>query len=414
MSESRYISMTNTIVSTLSSSIDVIQLKLSDFGTMKIGYQKVIDERLENVETSRNVNQKLELLEDNHMDYINPVCPHCNSKKINKQEYREKQLIIGEQKPVLVYLRRYVCKSCKKKFTTSLNSIIKPGYRFPSIFMDKLINLIKTGYRSLRNAAEDLLNFFGVKISYQTIHNWLQTTTKNQITNIETNYSGYYCYDEQYVKINGVWMYRLTLYDHILNIPVNEKITPDKEYTTIKQFIQESTENKPLKAITTDHVPEYKNIMDELKVKHQLCIFHFYKMIGDKLYKILRSKKTSEDEKTRLKKYFKEIRQIFDATNYETSSNLLDKLLSNLDDIPRFLQKFITKKILPNLNRLTQFMHNPKISRTSNYLENYYRQTLPKANKKKYKTTKGLTNYLKLKMQKWTQKHGKNLQHPTT
>src|SRR5665811_507607 len=139
MSESRYISMTNTIVSTLSSSIDVIQLKLSDFGTMKIGYQKVIDERLENVETSRNVNQKLELLEDNHMDYINPVCPHCNSKKINKQEYREKQLIIGEQKPVLVYLRRYVCKSCKKKFTTSLNSIIKPGYRFPSIFMDKLI-----------------------------------------------------------------------------------------------------------------------------------------------------------------------------------------------------------------------------------------------------------------------------------
>jgi transposase-like protein len=253
--------------------------------------------------------------------------------------------------------------------------------------MDKLINLIKTGYRSLRNAAEDLLNFFGVKISYQTIHNWLQTTTKNQITNIKTNYSRYYCYDEQFVKINGVWMYRLTLYYHILNIPVNEKITSDIGYTTIKQFIQESTENKPLKAITTDHVPEYKNIMDELEVKHQLCIFNFYKMIGDKLYKLLRSKKTSEDEKTRLKIYFKEIREIFDTQNYETASNLLDNLLSHLGDIPKFLEKFITKKILPNLNRLTQFMHNPKISRTSNYLENYYRQTLPKANKKKYKTT---------------------------
>jgi len=47
--------------------------------------------------------------------------------------------------------------------------------------MDKLINLIKTGYRSLRNIAEDFLNFFGVKISNQTIHNWLQITTKNQI-----------------------------------------------------------------------------------------------------------------------------------------------------------------------------------------------------------------------------------------
>jgi hypothetical protein len=204
-------------------------------------------------------------------------------------------------------------------------------------------------------------------------------------------------------------MYRLTLFDHILNIPVNEKITPDTEYTTIIQFIRESTKNKPLKAITTDHVPEYKNIMDELKVKHQLYIFHFYKMIGDKLYTLLRSKKVSEDEKIRLKLYYKEIREIFDTTNYETSLNLLDKLLSNLDDISQFLKKFIIKKILSNLNRLTQFMHNPNIARTTNRIENYYRKTLPKAYKRKYKTIQGLTNYLKLKMQNWTQKHRKNL-----
>jgi transposase-like protein len=183
-----------------------------------------------------------------------------------------------------------------------------------------------------------------VKISYQTIHNWVHATTKNHISNIEADYSGYYCYDEQYVKINGVWMYRLTLFDHILNIPVNEKITPDKGYATILQFIQESILNKPLKAITTDHVPEYKNIMDELDVKHQLCIFHLYKMINDKLHILLRSKKTSEDEKTRLKLYFKEIREIFDTTDYETALNLLDKLLSNLDDIPIFLRRFHNKK----------------------------------------------------------------------
>src|SRR5665811_238060 len=106
---------------------------------------------------------------------------------------------------------------------------------------DRFIELFQTGYRSLRNASEDLSNFFGIKISYQTIHNWQQKTSKNQINNIKTTYSGYYCYDEQFVKINGVWMYRLTLFDHILNIPVNEKITSDKGYTTIKQFIQEST-----------------------------------------------------------------------------------------------------------------------------------------------------------------------------
>jgi len=122
-------------------------------------------------------------------------------------------------------------------------------------------------------------------------------------------------------------------------------------------------------------------------------------MISDRLYKLLRSKKTSEDEKTRLKKYFKEIRQIFDAQNYETASNLLEELLSHFDNIPHILQRFITKKILPNLNRLTQSLHDPKISCTSNHVENYYRQTLPRTNKKKYKTIQGLINYLKLKMQ---------------
>jgi len=391
--------MCNTLISTLSSSIGVIQLKLSDFDQAQIDFEKIIEERFQNVETPRNVNQKLKLLENNHMDYIHPICPHCNSKKIIKQEYSERKLNISEHEPLVVYLRRYLCKSCNKKFTTSLDSIIKPGHRYPSRFMDILIDLIQTGYRSLRNIAEDFLNFFGVKISHQTIHNWLQKTTKNQIKNINTSYSGYYYYDEQYVKINGLWMYRLTLYDHILNIPVTEKITPDKGYTTIKHFIQESTKNKPIIAITTDHMREYKAIIDELGVKHQLCIFHFYKMISDRLYKLLRSKKTSEDEKTRLKRYFKEIQEIFNTKNSETATNNLEELLSHFNDIPRLLQRFITKKLLPDFIRLTHFTRNPLITRTSNQVENYYRQTLPRANKKKYKTIQGLINYLKLKMQ---------------
>jgi transposase-like protein len=139
MGESRYISMTNTIVSTLSSSIDFIQLKLTDCGPMKIGFEKIIEERFQKVETNRNVNQKLELLEDNYMDYIHPICPHCNSHNIIKQEYRDRNLIIENQKPIKVHLRRYLCKSCKKKFITTLDSIITPGYRYPTIFRDKLI-----------------------------------------------------------------------------------------------------------------------------------------------------------------------------------------------------------------------------------------------------------------------------------
>ena len=107
MSESRYISMTNTIVSTLSSSIGFIQLKLSDYDQKEIDFDKIINQRFKNVETPSNVYQKLELLENNHMDYINPNCPHCQSKKIIKQEYSKRNLILPNQNSIKVYLRRY-------------------------------------------------------------------------------------------------------------------------------------------------------------------------------------------------------------------------------------------------------------------------------------------------------------------
>ena len=40
------------------------------------------------------------------------------------------------------------------------------------------------------------------------------------INNEEFEYSGYYLYDEQFLRLNGVRHYRLTLFDAILNIPV--------------------------------------------------------------------------------------------------------------------------------------------------------------------------------------------------
>ena len=82
--------MFSTITSALSSSIEFIQLKLTDYGQEKIEFENIIEERFQKVETARNINQKLELLEDNHMDYINPICPYWNLKTLIKQEYGDK------------------------------------------------------------------------------------------------------------------------------------------------------------------------------------------------------------------------------------------------------------------------------------------------------------------------------------
>ena len=259
--------MTNKIISTLKCCIDSIQLKLSDFGLEKPGFEKILTERFQTTKTPRNVNKSLNLLADDHFEYVNPVCPYCSSNKVIKQEFRERSPILGEFGPQKIYLRRYLCKTCGKKFVTSPDSVIKPHHRYAEVFIDKLDSLIQTGYRSLRKACEDFQNFFDVLPSHQTIQNWLQIASENMIQNLNTSYSGYYCYDEQYIKIKGIWMYRLTLYDHILNIPVAEQIALNKAYETIKRFLIESTKNKRLIGITTDHVMEYKTIMNELGVK---------------------------------------------------------------------------------------------------------------------------------------------------
>lgn len=167
-------------------------------------------------------------------------------------------------------------------------------------------------------------------------------------------------------------MYRLTLYNHILNIPVNEKITPDKEYNTIKQFLKESTYNKPCITITTDHRTEYTSIIDKLGVKHQLCLFHFYKMMGDKINKPLRSKRLSRSEKTKLKKYYKQIREIFHVNDYKSAYKRLKELLNDLYNVPDVLKRLIKQILVPNFKRLTVFLHDPKISPTNNPAENYY------------------------------------------
>ncbi|HEY0196338.1 MAG TPA: ISNCY family transposase [Methanobacterium sp.] len=375
----------------------------------KIDFEKILKQRFTNTETPRNVDKNLNLLEDGHFEYVNQVCQYCGSKNVIKQEYRERHPIMAEFGQQTIYQRRYKCKSCGRKFTVSLDTVIKPRHRYASMCRDKSKLLIQTGARSLRKMAEDFYTFYGYLPSHQTIQNWLQNSVKKRIQNEISYYSGYYVYDEQYIKIKGKRHYRLTLYDFIQNIPVAEEIVLKLTEKAIYNFIKDSTHNNGFYSLTTDHMKKYKTIADDFGVIHQQCIFHLYKMIGKPIYKILKDKTVSKQDKIRLTLYFTEIKNIFRTFNEKTAIQRLETLLEKFTDIPQVLQRFITKKIIPDFQRLTQFMRHLYISRTSNPNENYFRQTDPEQIKRKYKTTKGFTNYTNLKMQYWTRKHGKIL-----
>lgn len=180
----------------------------------------------------------------------------------------------------------------------------------------------------------------------------------------------------------------MALYDFLENIPVAEETGLKLTKKIIYRFIKELTDNHRFYSLTTDHVREYKSIADELGVINQQCIFHLYKMIGNRLYKILRDKKVDKQDKMRLILYFTEIKNIFRTYNEKTATQRVKALLDKFQDITKVLQRFITKKIIPDWKRLTQYMRHPYISRTSNPSENYFRQTDPEQIKKKYKTTK--------------------------
>ena len=119
---------------------------------------------------------------------------------------------------------------------------------------------MKIKYQSLRKISKYFEIFLGIQISHQTIKNQFNKNHEETINNKEFEYSGYYLYDKQFLRLNGVRQYRLTLYDAILNIPVPKRIVRYRIPKNTKKFILDSTANKPFICLTTDLFPMYRNV----------------------------------------------------------------------------------------------------------------------------------------------------------
>ena len=213
--------MTKQTKSVLNNNLDFIQLKLYDFSDEKIDQEKIISGKLNKNPKIENTNHKLFLDENNTFRYDNPICPVCGRHKIIKKGTitKNKQNINGN----ITEFReqQYQCKKCNKKFGISNNPLIKNNKHYLQEIIDKIPEIMKIGYQSLRKISKYFQIFLGIRISHQTIRNWSNKNHEETITNKEFEYSGYYLYDEQFLRLNGVRHYRLTLYDAILNVPVS-------------------------------------------------------------------------------------------------------------------------------------------------------------------------------------------------
>ena len=106
-----------------------------------------------------------------------------------------------------------------------------------------------------------------IEISHQSIENIL-LKSYYEFDYENWSYSGYYLFDSLWVKINGVWMYLLALFDVKLNTIVSIKLVESEDSETIYQFLDDSLRNQKKISIGTDLKHEYRKSIDKLKVKH--------------------------------------------------------------------------------------------------------------------------------------------------
>ena len=396
------------IISTFESTIDSVQLKLTDYISSPPSFTDGIVTTF--LPKKRNINTIPELIlhVDNHFEIHNPHCPTCDSTKVIKQEYYQRNLKLAELGRQKIYVRRYLCKSCGKKFTTPLNSIVEKGHQYAKIYQKRVQESYKTGYCSLRHLKKIFKSIYDHSPSHQTIYDWIKDTRSKSTNSDKSNRSGYYCYDEQYLKIDGNRFYRLSMYDSIIDKIVLEEIVDNLEYNTVKLFIKKAVADDVVHAISTDHRRKYKRIMDELKIDHQLCIFHLFKLIGKNVYKKIKSKFIGDKEKIKICMVFTQIKEIFRTYDDNIALSRLESLLEYADDIPVIFHKAINK-IVEDFDRITLFMRDGMVSRTTNPIENYYRQTMPSSIKRIFKTPEGVLNFLDKRGEYWVENISKNV-----
>jgi transposase-like protein len=379
--------------------VTAVQCTLDDFveGVLK-PIDDIICERLTQDKRIKSEPQ-IALFNNDHLGELHPFCPRCGSKKHVRNGFRKRRPKVGGFGKITVYVQRYKCRRCGKGFSARIDGIVKKWRQYAEIFKEKVNAIAAIMKYSGRAIQQVFLALFGVAPSHQTIENWLTADMP------EFQYSGYYGYDEQVVRIKGKKAYRLTLFDSVLNVPVAEEITYKLSAKRVKRFLKKNLKGHLTYSITTDDRKWYREIIKALKAIHQLCGFHFIKRVTKDAEEYFKRKSISDAEKMRIAILVSAIREVFRSFTEREFLEKLEKVYLMKDTAPSRIKKHI-ETLVKDVDLYTNHLLNPLIPKTNNHVEEYYRQIDPKKMKKRYKTISGLTRALHLKGIYWIVRHG--------
>jgi len=166
---------------------------------------------------------------------IHPVeingCKFCESDNIIKK---------GLRKNKNYSIQTFQCKDCKKKF--SINIGFEKMRATPQAITASM-NLYFNG-ESLRHVA-DSMKLFGVKVTHQTIHNWIKkyvTLMDNYLESITPQVSEKWYCDEIYLKIKGDRKYLYAMLDSDTRMWIASQIADTKYTEDVRPLFKKSQE----------------------------------------------------------------------------------------------------------------------------------------------------------------------------
>jgi transposase-like protein len=388
-----------------------VQYKLYDFYELGCEVDDLIPEIPKNHHKSVEINKKLFRNGNNVYELIESVCPECNSNKIGKNGFNPKIIVFKDIGKVNVHIQRYYCKECGYSFNTEVDGYIEKNSTYSTIIKDFILFLLRLEHITLRNIVQIVKKVFKVLISPQTVKNWLGKYFKNDKKEKNDGLSGYCGYDEQYVKICKKWLYRMVFFDVNSKTLIHEDIKISMASKDVENFLKESMKYVNVKSITTDMKPMYKEIIDNLGVKHQICIWHFKKDMRKAAKEVKKENELNDAEISLIYAYLDQIFQIVDSETYEEAMKNFQSFLLNLYRVPLPFMSVIENKFIKNIDRLLTHLLDENIPRTNNATENYFRNTLPKAIKKSFKTISGVKEFLTLQREKWDYNNKIHINH---
>ncbi len=250
-------------------------------------------------------------------------------------------------------------------------------------------------------------------------------------------------YDEQHPKKGRQQKYRLTLICAITRNVIADELFDNKDYDTVKKFLETHLDTKKETIIITDDCPWYETVFDDVfgkKGKHQLCILHLNKLIVKdcgklkslqemyntyllldiffdrskelKFIQMLLKKQETVPEKERqewlkkMRKYFSAFLRSLEKMRRREKKNLT---LRTFDDAKKKFAtckeqyQYFPKELQKRLNyiekrwkQFTLFYTIKDCPHTNNVIENYFSASLKTHRKKQLRTDAGLKNKMNI------------------